>query len=57
MEKLLNKFINLKKEFINTKGSEKSVENLYDIIYLLKEIEERNFEENCILTEIYYLIH
>ncbi len=56
MEKLLNKFINLKKEFINTKGSEKSVENLYDIIYLLKEIEERNFEENCILTEIYYLI-
>ena len=56
MKKLTTKFIDAKKEFLNSKGSEKSVENLYDIVYLLKGIEERNFEENYILAQIYKLL-
>lgn len=56
MHELNAKYINAKSEFIDSKGSEKSVENLYDLIYVLKEIKERNFNENFILAEIYYLV-
>lgn len=56
MEKLTTRFINAKKEFLDSKASEKSVENLYDIIYFLKNIKERNFEENYVLAEIYNLV-
>ena len=56
MEKLTTRFINAKKEFLDSKASEKSVENLYDIIYFLKDIEDKNFEENYILAQIYFLL-
>jgi hypothetical protein len=56
VEKLTTRFINAKKEFQDSKASGKSVENLYDIIYFLKNIKERNFEENYVLAEIYSLV-
>lgn len=56
MEKLITRFINAQKEFIHSKGAEKSVENLYDIIYSLHESSERNGEENYILAESYHLV-
>lgn len=56
MDQLTTKFVNAQKEFIKSNASEKSVEDLYDLIYLLQERKERNFEENYILAQIYYLI-
>lgn len=56
MENLLQKFNDAKSEFINSNAKEKSVENLYDIIYLINGINEKNFEEDFILAQIYDLV-
>lgn len=56
MKELTTRFIYAKKEFINSNGSESSVENLYDIVYLLRDIKDRNSEQNYILAEIYNLV-
>jgi hypothetical protein len=56
MDNLTNQFTKAKNEFINSFGSEKSVENLYELIYLLKNIEEKCFNENYILAQIYNLV-
>ncbi len=56
MDNLTNLFTKAKNQFLNLFGSEKSVENLYDIIYLLKNIDERTFNENYILAQVYNLV-
>lgn len=56
MENLQSHFIKLKNEFIQPVVSEKSVENLYDIIYLLEKNENRNFNETYFLAEALNLV-
>ncbi|KGO85974.1 hypothetical protein Q765_12985 [Flavobacterium rivuli WB 3.3-2 = DSM 21788] len=56
MENLRYKFIEYEAEFISSNGSEKSIENLCDIVYILRDIEKRNFEENYILAKIYNML-
>jgi hypothetical protein len=56
MENIFLKFINAKAEFIGSKASEKSVENLYDVLYLLVDIKERNFDEEYTLAKTYDLV-
>lgn len=56
MDTISSKFEKEQSEFIKSNASEKSIENLYDIIYSLKEITEKKFEENYILACAYELI-
>lgn len=56
MENISTKFEKAQTEFIKSNASEKSVENLYDLIYSLKEIEQRNFYEDYFLAEAYNLV-
>lgn len=55
MENISTKFEKVKFEFIKSNASEKSVENLYDLIYSLKEIKQKNFDEDYILANAYHL--
>lgn len=56
MENLQAHYIKVKTEFLNSLGSEKSIENLYDIIYELEKIENRNFHETYFLAEALHLV-
>lgn len=56
MENLLQKFNDAKSEFINSNTTEKSVENLYDIIYLINGINEKKIDEDFILAQVYNLV-
>lgn len=54
-ENIVKLFIKAHSEFKESKKSDKSVENLYDLIYLLKD-KNRNSEEDYILANIYNLL-
>ena len=56
VKNLSDLYLDAKNEFFNSKHSEKSIENLYDILYYLADIKERSFDQNYILADIYYLI-
>lgn len=55
MENITQIFNTTKAKFKNSKASEQSVEQLYDLIYLLQK-QKRNFEEDYILAQIYTLV-
>ncbi|MFD1601474.1 hypothetical protein ACFSC2_01850 [Flavobacterium artemisiae] len=52
MQNIAKEFIDAKAEFLKSNGFEKSVEKLYDIVYVLKDLKEPTFEEEYILAEI-----
>lgn len=56
MKDVIKEFIDAESEFLNSNGSEKSVEKLYDIIYFLKDLKEPTFEEEFILAKIYNMV-
>ncbi|WP_027382573.1 hypothetical protein [Epilithonimonas caeni] len=56
MENFSFEFEKAQAEFIKSNASEKSIENIYDIINFLKDIDEKNFEENYTLACAYELI-
>jgi len=56
MNNILQTFVNAKMEFIKSNASEKSIENIYDVIYALVKIENRNFDENYLLAQAYDFI-
>lgn len=55
MENLTKLFANAQKDFIATKASEQSVEQLYDIIYLLRD-RNRKPEEEYLLAQLHNLV-
>lgn len=56
METLTERFLKAQTEFFTSNASEKSIENISDIVCFLKERKERNFEENYILAQAYNLL-
>lgn len=55
MENITQIFNTAKAEFEKSKASEQSVEQLYDLIYLLQK-QDRYFEEDYILAQLYILV-
>ena len=55
MEDIIQRFNDAKGEFLRSNASKKIIEQLYDIIYNLKD-RERTYEENYILACIYELL-
>ncbi len=55
MENITQIFNTAKAEFKKSNASEQSVEQLYDLIYLLQK-QNRNFEEDYILAQLYTLV-
>lgn len=56
MKNITKEFIDAESEFLNSNGSEKSVEKLYDLIYFLKDLKEPTFDEEFILSKIYNMV-
>lgn len=56
MQNIAKEFSDAKAEFLKSNGSEKSVEQLYNIIYFLKDLKEPTFEEEFILAKIYNMV-
>ncbi|SEO55306.1 hypothetical protein SAMN05444671_3757 [Flavobacterium sp. CF108] len=56
MKEIAKEFIDAKAEFLKSNGSEKSVEELYDIIYFLEDVKKPTFEEEFILAKIYNMV-
>ena len=53
---LTTKFEKAQSEFIKSNASEESIEGIYDIIYSLKMVEKKEFQENYILACAYELV-
>ena len=56
MKDLTTKFEKAQSEFIKSNASEESIEGIYDIIYSLKMVEKKEFQENYILACAYELV-
>ncbi|URM37451.1 hypothetical protein [Flavobacterium anhuiense] len=56
MKNIIKEFVDAESEFLNSNGSEESVEKLYDIIYFLKDLKELTFDEEFILAKIYNMV-
>ncbi len=53
IENVTKLFIEAHSEFVKTKKSEKSVESLFDLVYLMME-KETTEEDNYILSKLYF---